>query len=226
MSLELLWPVFMFGLLLCVIIVEARKPKTQPRSKLEIDKASATNPLVKSSSLDITERLNHERRERYRRVHKAGVSKDMIKGCHMIVDAYAELIQYGSLSSEVRDEIELPFPKSTIKTSLAVKMALEADPKRREALMGIAVLLPQFQPNVGNVPIWPNGIDTGKMHDFMKASQVAGIEVRDTDLLQLLRNSKSDSQRHLIMQPIVEAELQVIIIMMSEMAECVEELAA
>lgn len=75
----------------------------------------------------------------------------------------AQIASFGSLlelrpgAGEIRDESELPLPKAEMLDALMTELVLERDPMRQDSLAAAALVLCEFQPAVGPVPLSPLG---------------------------------------------------------------------
>ncbi|SBW12747.1 exported hypothetical protein [uncultured Alphaproteobacteria bacterium] len=79
-----------------------------------------------------------------------------------IVNDYASHVEANPTGDEIRDVAELPHPKAAILDALLAELKGEGDRERREAIATCAVMLADYQPGIGRVPLTSLGIDLSK----------------------------------------------------------------
>lgn len=80
-----------------------------------------------------------------------------------IVNDYASHIEANPTGDEIRDIAELPHPKAAILDALLAEIKGEEGRERREAIATCAVMLADYQPGIGKVPLTSLGIDLSKL---------------------------------------------------------------
>jgi hypothetical protein len=78
-----------------------------------------------------------------------------------VINEYTDYLISQPIGAEIRDLKCLPAPKETTLLALISEYKRSNDKVRMEQIKSIAVTLASFQPNVGEVPLTPLGIELG-----------------------------------------------------------------
>lgn len=95
-----------------------------------------------------------------------------------IVSEYGRYIEEHPMVGEIRDVSELPYTKENILDAIALTILLENDDQQVEAMKACAIMLADFQENVGPKPI--------TMLNASSAEMIAGVTGNDSDLENLV----------------------------------------
>jgi hypothetical protein len=130
------------------------------------------------------------------------------KAVAKIIDDYGDFLERNPvpLGLLLVDETELPYPKKTILTAICVALRVQTNPDIRAGLISCAMVLANFQPGVGKIPLhpWgvevtPNDINTLSTEALMaKVVSHPAAKARYDDLMPAVKNEISQLGARLI----------------------------
>ena len=118
-----------------------------------------------------------------------------------IISEYGSYIENHPPVGEIRDVSELPYPKEEILDAITLEIVREYNDERVEAMKACAIMLADFQENVGSKPLTMLGINTSEM--------LAGVTSNDSDLKNLAAKlaENPDKEKYESLRKVADEEL-------------------
>lgn len=118
-----------------------------------------------------------------------------------IISEYGSYIEDHPPVGEIRDVSELPYPKEEIIDAITLEIVRENNDERIKAMKACAIMLADFQENVGPKPLTMLGISTSEM--------LAGVTINDSDLKNLVAKiaENPDKEKYESLRKVANEEL-------------------
>ena len=104
-----------------------------------------------------------------------------------IINDFMAFVKDNYSFGQFRDLAELPHPKQIILDALITELGNEKNVERLEKLRSLALMLVDFQENVGSIPLNELGMDKAKLHGEIRANK--------DDLLGMIRKMAEHPDR-------------------------------
>lgn len=120
-----------------------------------------------------------------------------------IISEYGSYIEKHPPVGEIRDVSELPYPKEEILDAITLEIVWENNDQRVEAMKACAIMLADFQDNVGLKPLTMLGISTSE------TAMLAGVISNDSDLKDLAAKiaKNPDKEKYESLRKVADEEL-------------------
>ncbi len=169
-----------------------------------------TNPVLRAftqvaleckSAAELSVRLNRALESESANESMTDENRQKAERRAQVISDYGSYIERHPSAGEIRDVSELPHSKEEILDAIILEIVRENDEKRVEALKAGAIMLADFQENVGLKPLTMLGISNSDM--------LAGVTSDDSKLKELAEKiaNNPDKEKYESFSKIVEQEL-------------------
>ncbi len=134
----------------------------------------------------------------------SGISEELPEKRTKVIREFMAFAKDNYKFGEFRDVADLPFPKHVILDAITLELIGEKNYERQEELRRYALMLVDFQENVGPQPLSALGMDPARLHDEIRAHK--------DDLVVLVKKMSEhpDVKKYAALKKIAAEELDLI----------------